>query len=229
MRLIYFVPLLSALPKKCEQSTGALTPQGQGAGAGGPSVRASRGPGLTPALAHSRVAAAHALASLHAGGGGGRPPGRCGWRLDVRVPGSPGPERVRPPQVSPEVTKINRVMLSKLNITPGDGGGDRKFSILPAGIQRHHTHLIPQSLFLIDTLWLVHCVLKCDPRVALPWQAVFSSPRLSVYSKSPLPSYSVSPMHAFSYFMPPSFSQSFLLVRPPLRNSPLSGQLFLIQ
>ena len=92
----------SALPKKCEQSTGALTPQGQGAGAGGPSARASRGPGLTPALAHSRVAAAHALASLHAGGGGGRPPGRCGWRLDVRVPGSPGPERVRPPQVSPE-------------------------------------------------------------------------------------------------------------------------------
>ena len=36
-------------------------------------------------------------------------------------------------------------------------------------------------------------------------------------------------MHAFFYLMPPSFSQSFLLVRLPLRNSPLSGQLFLIQ
>ena len=38
------------------------------------------------------------------------------------------------------------------------------------------------------------------------------------------PSYSLSPMHTFFYFMPPSFSQSFLLVRPPLPNSPLPGQ-----
>lgn len=61
MRLIYSFPLLSALPKKCEQSAGALTPQGQRAGAGGPSTGASgagvsRPPSLTPAWRlHTRL------------------------------------------------------------------------------------------------------------------------------------------------------------------------------
>ena len=59
-------------------------------------------------------------------------------------------------------------------------------SHLPAGIQRHHTHLIPQSLFLIDTLWLCSLCPQMQSPCGPTWQAVFSSPRLSVYSKSPL-------------------------------------------